>query len=152
MKCLNSILLALACIGLTACSKTEPPAVRSPVEVDELVEEIWIKINEWKPVPLDQWLSQSEQNEIAFLTREEAARLADISSQDHAVELLALVDNATPNEVQFLAGRTHKLRDRSAYTKALLAASADYQIEVEYGSKWVIFSDELDADGDALPK
>jgi hypothetical protein len=145
-------MIALISIGLTACSKPEPPVVRSPTEVDELVEEIWIKINEWKPVPLDQWLSQSEQNEIAFLTREEAARLADVSLQDYAVELMALVDNATPNDVQFLAGQVHRLKDRAAYTKVLMSASADSRIEVEYGRKWVIFSDELDEDGATLPK
>jgi hypothetical protein len=33
-----------------------------------------------------------------------------------------------------------------------MSASADSRIEVEYGRKWVIFSDELDEDGATLPK
>jgi hypothetical protein len=147
MKWLPHILLGLLCFGLPACSKSKAPEVKSPAEVDEQVEEDWLKLDAWKARALDEWLAQSEQNNVSFLTREEAARLADVSLQDHSVELLALVDEASPTESRFLVGQIRRLQNRRAYSRALLGVAADVRLSLEFGHKWVIVSEAAEEAG-----
>ncbi|MCL4786590.1 MAG: hypothetical protein KJ070_07315 [Verrucomicrobia bacterium] len=147
MKWLPHILLVLVCFGLPACSKSKAPEVKSPADVDEQVEEDWLKLNAWKATALDEWLAQSEQNNVSFLTREEAARLADVSFQDHSVELLALVDEASPTESRFLVGQIRRLQNRRAYLRALLGAAPEVRLSLEFGHKWVVVSEAQEAAG-----
>ena len=144
--------MLLVGIGLGGCSKPGKDDAPSPSEVDSLVDETWIELNNWKPIPLKQWLSQSDANEVDFLTRKEAVNIAERSLKEHGVELLAVTGDDTPHWAQFVVGKVKDLKDKAAYTEALLAASASRKLEVEYGVKWMVLTEHLDDDGNSVPK
>jgi hypothetical protein len=152
MRKLQAILLLAVGIALSGCSKPGVEEARSPNEVDSLVDEVWIELNGWKPVPLKQWLAESASNEVDFLTREEALRIAERSLKEYGVELLAVTGDDTPHWSQFVIGRASGIKDKPAYTQALLAASARRTLEIEYGVKWVVLTEQLDEDGNSISK
>jgi hypothetical protein len=152
MKTLQFILIMSVCIGFLGCSKPGKDEARSREDLDSLVDETWIDLNSWKPIPLKQWLAESEANQVDFLTREEAARIAERSLKDHGVELLAVTGDDTPHWAQFVIGRVKELKDEPAYTRVLLDSSASRTLEVEYGVEWVVLTERLDDDGGSVSK
>jgi hypothetical protein len=146
MKELHLILTMLICIGLGGCSKPSKNDGRSPSDVDRLVDEVWSEGKGCKQVPLKQWVSQSDLYNVDFMTREEAVKIAERSFKEYGIELLAVVENGELHWSRFVVGKVTDLKDKAAYTKALLAASVSRTLKVEYGGKWVVLTDQWDDD------
>ena len=152
MKEPHFILIMLFCIGLGACSKPGKNDARSPSDVDRLVDEARSEAKGFKQVPLKQWVSQSELYNVDFMTREEAVNIAERSFKEHGIELLAVVEDNSRHWSRFVVGKVSGLKDKAAYTKALLAASVSRTLKVEYGVKWVVLTDLWDDDGHPVCK
>ena len=92
------------------------------------------------------------QSDVSVAGLKEALEIAKRSLKEHRVELLAVVDDQLPNWTQFVVGAIKGLEDKPSYLEALLAVSNRRKLEVEFGNKWVIYSGELDEDGNPVSK
>ena len=138
---------------LFSCSKNESgDASHSGAELDELIEDVWIDLNEGKVVSLDKWFAGRQSRTLEWINRDDALGLYKESNERFKVQLCAVVENETPDYTVALVAKMPDSIDRSSFEQLVGAASEKYKVSVEYGIKWLTVDGELDERGEYIPK